>query len=438
MKMKTPLPKLIIAAMCIAATIHPGSLLAQAPPGQPAPAAAPAGPMLSPEQMEQLVGRIALYPDDLLGLVLPASTVPLDVVKGQRFLAKYKTNKSLKPDASLSQPVLNLLIYPEVIDLMANDLDWTEALGQAVLAQQADVLQAIQIFRRKAEATGNLKTDDKQVVVTDQQEMIKIVPANPEVIYVPQYQPTTVVVQQSAPAVTYYPTAYPSYYHPGATAAAVTAGYWAGRGAAYAYGTNWYSGNYYNTPYANQSAYNQEQRQNYSQQNQQNRQNYSQENQQNRQNTASSNQSSRQQTSTTNQSQRQESRSNTQSQASANQSSRQSTASSNQSQRQSTASGAQGQGQRQGAGGASQGARSGAGGAGAGGGGGRGGGGGGGGRFGGGGGGRGGGGGGAFGGASSGSRAGGFSQRGGQSMSGMRGGGGGGGRGGGGGGGHRR
>src|SRR5947208_1180822 len=269
MKIKTPLPKLIIAAVCVAAILHPGSMFAQAPPAQPAPAAA-AGPMLSPDQLEQLVGRVALYPDDLLGLVLPAATTPLDIVKGQQFLAKHKTNKSLKPDPSISQPVMSLLTYPDVVDLMANDLDWTEALGNAVLAQQADVLQAIQVFRRKAEAAGNLKTDDKQVVVT-QQEVIKIVPAKPEVIYVPQYQPSTVVVQQAAPAVTYYPTAYPSYYYPGATAAAATAGFVAG--AATAYGLNWGAGSvYYGAGYANQSYYNQEQRQNYSQQNQQNRQ----------------------------------------------------------------------------------------------------------------------------------------------------------------------
>jgi hypothetical protein len=81
--MKTPLPKLGIAAMCIAATLYPAIILAQAPPGQPRPAA-PAPPLLSPDQLEELVGRVALYPDDLLALVLPAATTPLDIVKGQR------------------------------------------------------------------------------------------------------------------------------------------------------------------------------------------------------------------------------------------------------------------------------------------------------------------------------------------------------------------
>ena len=247
-------------------------MLAQAPPGQPQPAA-PTAPLLSPDQLQNLVGRIALYPDDLLGLVLPAATTPLDIVKGQRFLEKYKQDKSLKPDPSLSQPVLSLLAYPEVVNFMDNDLDWTQALGEAVIAQQPDVLQAIQIFRRKAQDAGNLKTDDKQVVV-DQQDAVKIVPPKPEVIYVPQYQPSAVVVQQPAPAVTYSSTAYPSYYVPGAAAAAATTGYVAG--AATAYGLNWANGAVYSAPYASQSAYNQQQRQNYASQSQQSWQNYSQ------------------------------------------------------------------------------------------------------------------------------------------------------------------
>ena len=425
--MKTTLPKLVVAVVCIAAAFRPGSIPAQVPPGQPQ-RAAPTAPLLSPDQLQNLVGRIALYPDDLLGLVLPAATTPLDVVKAQHFLEKYKHDKSLKPEPSLSQPVLSLLAYPEVVNLMGDDLDWTQALGQAVLAQQADVLDAIQTFRRKAQDAGNLKTDDKQVVV-EQQDAVKIIPAKPEVIYVPQYQPSTVVMQQSAPAVTYSSTAYPSYYQPGAVAAAATTGYVAG--AATAYGLNWGTGAVYNAPYAAQSSYNQQQRQNYASQSQQSWQNYSSSAQTQRQNAASQNQSARQQTSTTNQAQRQQSASGYQSQAGANQSQRQQSFSgaqsqmgANQAQRQGAAGAQQGQRQApegaqhwQGGGGAgrqggqSLGARSGASG-----------------QFGGrqSGGGREGG---AFGGMSSGSRSQSFSQRGGESMSSMHhGGGGGGGR----------
>jgi len=363
--MKTTLPKLFVAAVCIAAPFPSASMLAQVPPGQPQPAA-PTAPLLSPDQLQNLVGRIALYPDDLLGLVLPAATTPLDIVKGQHFLEKYKQDKSIKPEASLPQPVLSLLAYPEVIDNMANDLDWTQALGEAVIAQQPDVLQAIQIFRRKAQDAGNLKTDDKQVVV-DQADAVKIVPAKPEVIYVPQYQPSAAVVQQPVPAVTYSSTAYPSYYVPGAAAAAATTGYVAG--AATAYGLNWANGAVYSAPYASQSAYNQQQRQNYASQSQQSWQNYSSSAQTQRQSSASQNQSARQQTSTTNQAQRQQSASGAQSQAAANQGQRQqsfsgaqSQSAGNQAQRQQSAGGLQSQAtanqaQRQGAAGAQQGQR---------------------------------------------------------------------------------
>ena len=106
---------------------------------------------------------------------------------------------------------MNLLTYPDVINLMGDDLDWTEALGHAVTSQQPDVLEAIQIFRRKAQAAGNLKSDDKQIIVV-KQETIQIVPAKAEIISVPAYQPAIVVVAQPAPVVTYAPTAYPVYY----------------------------------------------------------------------------------------------------------------------------------------------------------------------------------------------------------------------------------
>jgi hypothetical protein len=255
--MKTTPKKLILmAAVCISATFHPGGMLAQAPPGQPPPATRSA-PLLSPDQLQNLVGRIALYPDDLLALVLPASTTPLDIVKAQRFLAAHEKDKSRKPDPSISQPVVNLLTYPDVLAVMGNDLDWTEALGNALTAQQPDVLQAIQIFRRKAQAAGNLKSDDKQVVVV-KQDVVQIVPAKPDVIYVPQYQPATVVVAQPVPAVTYVATPYPVYYNPVATATVAVA-----TAATVAYGLNWAGGGIYHAPYAAHYGQIQDQRMDY-------------------------------------------------------------------------------------------------------------------------------------------------------------------------------
>ena len=92
--------------------------------------------------------------------------------------------------------------------MMSNDLDWTSALGEAVVADQGAVLDGVQSFRRRAQAAGNLKSDDKQVVKAEK-EIIIIEPANPEVIYVPQYTPSTVVTYGVAPVYGYYPAPVP-------------------------------------------------------------------------------------------------------------------------------------------------------------------------------------------------------------------------------------
>ena len=125
--------------------------------GTPIPDAA-----LTPEELEKLVARIALYPDDLVALILPASTNPLQIVQADRFLAKRKTDPKAPLDDKWDDPVKSLLNYPEVVNMMSSDLDWTAALGEAVVADQGEVLEAVQAFRRKAQAAGNLKTDPKQ------------------------------------------------------------------------------------------------------------------------------------------------------------------------------------------------------------------------------------------------------------------------------------
>jgi len=106
---------------------------------------------------------------------------------------------------------------------MNNDIDWMTSLGEAVVADQGAVLAAVQTFRRKAQAAGNLKTDDKQVVVVEK-EVVKIVPADPQVIYVPQYNPSTVVVSGGYSSFGYYPSAYPVYYYPYPSGAALATG----------------------------------------------------------------------------------------------------------------------------------------------------------------------------------------------------------------------
>ena len=187
--------------------------------------AAPGGaaPPMSAEELGKLVGPIALYPDDLVGIILPASTFPLQIVQADRYLDKRKADPKLPVDEKWDDSVKSLLNYPDVVGKMSDDLDWTTALGEAVVADQGAVIEAVQAFRRKAQAAGNLKSDDKQVVKVEQQ-IVYIEPANPQVIYVPQYNPTTVVVASPTPVYAYYPTPYPSYYYPYPPGAALATG----------------------------------------------------------------------------------------------------------------------------------------------------------------------------------------------------------------------
>jgi len=208
-----------------------------------APAAgATASAAASPQDPDKLVDRIALYPDDLVAIILPASTNPLQIVQADRFLAKRKSDPKLQLDEKWDDSVKSLLNYPEVVTMMSGDLDWTSALGEAVVADQGRVLDAIQAFRRKAQAAGNLKSDTKQTVVVEK-EVVTIVPADPQVIYVPQYNPTTVVVSGSA-AWGYYPNPYPVYYYPYPPGAALATGIIWGAAIGAIWGGNHYGAHY--------------------------------------------------------------------------------------------------------------------------------------------------------------------------------------------------
>mgnify|MGYP001824463228 FL=1 len=167
-------------------------------------------PVLSPVELEELIGPIALYPDDLLAIVLPASTFPLQIVQAARFLEDLENDSSLKPDEDWDDSVVALTNYPEVVEMMSEDLDWTWRLGEAVVAQQTGVIKAIEAFRDKAYAAGNLKSDDFQNV-TEEDGTIQITPAEEDVIYVPYYEPERVVVYQPRPVYYYYPRPYPVY-----------------------------------------------------------------------------------------------------------------------------------------------------------------------------------------------------------------------------------
>ena len=179
------------------------------PPGAGAPLM---GRYLVPPQLEDLVARIALYPDDLVGIILPASTFPLQVVAAARYLDEARADASRAPDPGWDDAIVALLNYPDVVNMMNRDLEWTEQLGDAVVNQQADVVSAIGRFRQRAQAAGNLRTDERQVVEYQQNE-IRIRPANPQVIYVPYYEPQQVLVYQPQPAFSYFPRPCPVYYY---------------------------------------------------------------------------------------------------------------------------------------------------------------------------------------------------------------------------------
>jgi hypothetical protein len=162
-----------------------------APPEQPA--SAPPYTQQTPEQLQQLVAPIALYPDSLVAQILAASTFPEQVVEADRWV---QAHPDLKGDA-LGQAVDQqpwdpsvkaLAAFPSVLGNMDKNLSWTSSLGDAYYNQQEDVTSAIQVMRRRAEEAGNLKSTPQQTVAT-QDSTIVIQPANPEVVYVPAYDP---------------------------------------------------------------------------------------------------------------------------------------------------------------------------------------------------------------------------------------------------------
>jgi hypothetical protein len=171
--------------------------------------------LLDAAQLDQLVAPIALYPDALVAQVLMASTYPLEIVQADRWA---KANKALKGDKleealtkqDWDDSVKALVATPTVLVMMNNDLDWTQKLGDAVLAQQADLMDAIQRLRTKAQANGKLATTKQQKVSVTQEaekQVIVIEPTSTETVYVPYYNPSVVYGAWPYPA-------YPPYYFP--------------------------------------------------------------------------------------------------------------------------------------------------------------------------------------------------------------------------------
>ncbi|HLG85102.1 MAG TPA: DUF3300 domain-containing protein [Bradyrhizobium sp.] len=229
---------------------------------QPTPATADsapqqqAAPLLKPEELEALVAPIALYPDSLLVNVLAAATYPLEVVQADRWASE---NKNLKGDQlraavdkqAWDDSVKALVPTPSVLNMMSQKLDWTQKLGDALLAQQPDVMDAIQRLRSKAYDNKKLATTKEQKVTVQQdqgRQTIVIEPAVADQIYVPYYDPATVYGAWPYADYPPYYFGYPSYIGAGviATGIAFGAGYALGRwGNYWGGGCNWGNRNFF-------------------------------------------------------------------------------------------------------------------------------------------------------------------------------------------------
>lgn len=201
-------------------TIWSQTLWAQQPaqaPGQPPPPPPPPHAQQSPEQLQQLVAPIALYPDSLVAQILAASTFPEQVVEADRWV---QAHPDLKGEALARavdpQPwdpsVKALTTFPAVLGNMDKNISWTSTLGDAYYNQQSDVMDAIQVMRQKAQQAGTLKSTPQEVVNTQGPE-IDIEPAEPDVVFVPAYDPWTVYGGPVAPWPYWYP--YPGIWYDG-------------------------------------------------------------------------------------------------------------------------------------------------------------------------------------------------------------------------------
>jgi hypothetical protein len=250
---------LIALALMMAMPVAVSAQTADKPPApqaQPASQTPPNAELLKPEQLEALVAPIALYPDELLANVLAASTYPLEVVQADRWL---KERKSLKGDAlknevdkqSWDDSIKALASTAEVLTMMSDKLEWTKNLGDAFLAQQPDVMDAVQRLRTKAYDNKKLVTTKQQKVSVRTQEskrVFVIEPAEPGTMYVPYYEPATVYGTWPYAAYPPYYFGYPPYIGAGVIAAGLAFGagwaigrwgnYWGG-------GCNWGNRNVY-------------------------------------------------------------------------------------------------------------------------------------------------------------------------------------------------
>lgn len=208
----------------------PSAALAQSTPAAVTPVPPMAEERLDQAQLEALLAPIALYPDELLMQVLMAATYPLEVVHARRWLGQGQ-NAALRGEALatalVSQPwdpaVKSLIPFPDVLIMMNDQLEWTQQLGDALLAQQEDLLNAVQVLRARAQAAGHLQSGPEQIVTVTAKEpgasgTTTIVVPPPQVIVIQPAQPNVVAVPVYSPSVVYggwpYPATPPVYYPP--------------------------------------------------------------------------------------------------------------------------------------------------------------------------------------------------------------------------------
>jgi hypothetical protein len=221
-RFRSRIGQIFMAVLCVL-SLAPGdtAVYAQEAQQQAAPPEQPP-PKIPNDQLDSLVAPIALYPDPLLSQVLVASTYPLEIIQLEQWLEK---NKNLK-DQALTDAVQKqdwdpsiqaMAVLPDVAKRLADDIKWTTDLGNAFLAQQSDVMDAVQRMRMKAKDAGNLKSNEQMKVetkVVETKTVVVIEQANPQVVYVPTYSP---VVVYGPPVYPYPPIYYPppSYYAAG-------------------------------------------------------------------------------------------------------------------------------------------------------------------------------------------------------------------------------
>ena len=180
---------------------------AQGPYAQPDESQAPTAQALSAEDLEQLLAPIALYPDSLLAQILAASTYPAQVAVADQWVQQMRAQGYGSADqiaaganaqTNWDPSIKALTAFPDVLDMMNHDLEWTANLGNAYYNQPQDVMQTVQVLRDRAEQAGNLQSTPQEQVNNDQ-GYVELEPTNPEVVYVPTYNPWDVYGEPIAP-----------------------------------------------------------------------------------------------------------------------------------------------------------------------------------------------------------------------------------------------